>query len=120
MSALTHDPAHSPVNAYETQIFFRHPRLINLWLSLLSNNKPAWVVASVEQQGAAMQEIARNTQLASDRTRDASHSVTAVSEGTSATMQSAEAVKAAAGSLGIQATQLWQQVDGFMARIRAA
>jgi methyl-accepting chemotaxis protein len=84
-------------------------------------NKVATTIsASVEQQGAAMQEIARNTQLASDRTRDASHSVTMVSEGTSATMQSAEAVKAAAGSLGIQATQLRQQVDGFMARIRAA
>jgi methyl-accepting chemotaxis protein len=84
-------------------------------------NKVATTIsASVEQQGAAMQEIARNTQLASDRTRDASHSVTVVSEGTSATMQSAEAVKAAAGSLGIQATQLRQQVDGFMARIRAA
>jgi methyl-accepting chemotaxis protein len=84
-------------------------------------NKVATTIsASVEQQGAAMQEIARNTQLASDRTRDASLSVTVVSEGTSATMQSAEAVKAAAGSLGIQAAQLRQQVDGFMARIRAA
>jgi methyl-accepting chemotaxis protein len=84
-------------------------------------NKVATTIsASVEQQGAAMQEIARNTQLASDRTRDASLSVTVVSEGTSATMQSAEAVKAAAGSLGVQAAQLRKQVDGFMSRIRAA
>jgi methyl-accepting chemotaxis protein len=84
-------------------------------------NKVATAIsASVEQQGAAMQEIARNTQLAADRTRDASQSVSAVSEGTSATTQSAEAVKTAAGTLGVQATRLREQVDGFMARIRAA
>ncbi|HEY4171752.1 MAG TPA: HAMP domain-containing methyl-accepting chemotaxis protein [Rhodopila sp.] len=82
-------------------------------------NKVATTIsASVEEQGAAMREIARNTQLAADRTRDASQSVTAVSEGTTATTQSAEAVKAAAGSLGVQATRLRDQVDGFMTRIR--
>ena len=84
-------------------------------------NKVATTIsASVEQQGAAMQEIARNTQLAADRTRDASASVTAVSEGTAATTQSAAAVKTAADSLGTQATSLREQVDGFMARMRAA
>ncbi|HEX4368321.1 MAG TPA: HAMP domain-containing methyl-accepting chemotaxis protein [Rhodopila sp.] len=84
-------------------------------------NKVATTIsASVEEQGAAMREIARNTQLAADRTRDASRSVTAVSEGTAATTQSAEAVKTAAGSLGVQATRLREQVDGFMTRIRAA
>jgi methyl-accepting chemotaxis protein len=84
-------------------------------------NKVATTIsASVEEQGAAMREIARNTQLAADRTRDASQSVTAVSEGTSATTQSAEAVKTAAGSLGVQATRLREQIDGFMIRIRAA
>jgi methyl-accepting chemotaxis protein len=84
-------------------------------------NKVATTIsASVEEQGAAMREIARNTQLAADRTRDASQSVTAVSEGTAATTQSAEAVKAAAGSLGVQAGRLREHVDGFMTRIRAA
>jgi methyl-accepting chemotaxis protein len=84
-------------------------------------NKVATTIsASVEEQGAAMREIARNTQLAADRTRDASQSVTAVSDGTAATTQSAEAVKAAAESLGVQATRLRDQVDGFMTRIRAA
>jgi methyl-accepting chemotaxis protein len=78
------------------------------------------IAASVEQQGAAMKEIARNTQMAAERTRDASESVKAVSDGTVATTQAAEAVKTAAGSLGIQATRLREQVDGFMARIRAA
>lgn len=78
------------------------------------------ISASVEEQGAAMREIARNTQLAADRTRDASVSVTAVSEGTAATTQSAEAVKMAASSLGTQAARLREQVDGFMGRIRAA
>ncbi len=84
-------------------------------------NKVATTIsASVEEQGAAMREIARNTQLAADRTRDASQSVTAVSEGTAATTQSAEAVKTAAGSLGVQAGRLREHVDGFMTRIRAA
>jgi methyl-accepting chemotaxis protein len=84
------------------------------------NRVASMIAASVEEQGSAMHEIARNTQLAADRTRDASGSVTAVSEGTAATMQSAEAVKMAAGSLGTQALRLRQQVDGFMMRIRAA
>ena len=78
------------------------------------------IAASVEQQGAAMNEIARNTQMAAERTRDASDNVKAVSEGTAATTQSATAVKTAAGVLGAQALRLREQVDGFMARIRAA
>jgi methyl-accepting chemotaxis protein len=84
------------------------------------NTVATTISASVEEQGAAMQEIARNTQLAADRTRDASHSVTALSEGTAATTQSAEAVKAAAGSLGAQAVRLREQVGGFMTRMRVA
>jgi methyl-accepting chemotaxis protein len=84
------------------------------------NHIATTIAAAVEEQGAAMQEIARNTQLAADRTQEASASVTAVSEGTAATTQSAEAVKVAAGSLGTQAKQLREQVDGFMVRIRAA
>ncbi len=78
------------------------------------------IAASVEEQGAAMQEIARNTQLASERTRDASASVTAVTAETNATSSTAEAVKTAATSLGAQAVQMRAQVDQFMTRIRAA
>ncbi len=78
------------------------------------------ITVAVQQQGEAIQEIARNTQLAADRTRDASLGVKAVSEGTSETTRSAEAVKTAAGALGKQAARLREQVDGFMARIRAA
>ncbi|MDR3532951.1 MAG: HAMP domain-containing methyl-accepting chemotaxis protein [Rhodopila sp.] len=84
------------------------------------NRVATTIAASVEEQGSAMQEIARNTQLAADRTRDASNSVTAVSEGTAATTQSAGAVKTAAGSLGTQATRLREEVNGFMERIRSA
>jgi methyl-accepting chemotaxis protein len=78
------------------------------------------ISASVDQQGSAMQEIARNTQLAAERTREASDSVMAVSEGTTATTQSAAAVKTAAGVLGAEAGRLREQVDGFIERIRAA
>jgi methyl-accepting chemotaxis protein len=78
------------------------------------------IASGVEEQGAAVQEIARNTQLAAERTRDASASVTAVTAETHATTGTAEAVKTAASALGSQAVSLRQQVDQFMVRIRAA
>jgi methyl-accepting chemotaxis protein len=78
------------------------------------------IAASVEQQGTAVKEIARNTQLAAERTRDASAGVTAMTAETRATTGTAEAVKTAATSLGSQAVQLRGQVDQFMTRIRAA
>ncbi|WP_428486869.1 methyl-accepting chemotaxis protein [Rhodopila sp.] len=78
------------------------------------------ITSSVEEQGSAMREIARNTQLASERTRDASASVTAVTAETHATTGTAEAVKAAATSLGSEALRLREQVEQFMKRIRAA
>ena len=84
------------------------------------NRVASAIAAGVEQQGTAMQNIASNTQLASDRTREASESVAAVTDGTVATTHSAEAVRAAAHSLGDQAGRLREQVTAFMARIRAA
>ncbi len=84
------------------------------------NTVATTIAASVEEQGAAMQEIARNTQLASERTRDASASVTAVTAETHATTSTAKAVKTAATSLGDQALRLRGQVDNFMSQIRVA
>jgi methyl-accepting chemotaxis protein len=84
------------------------------------NSVSTVIAASIEEQGAALQEIARNTQLAADRTRKASGSVTAVSAETGATTKSAVAVQSAAASLDTEAGHLRQQVDAFMERLRAA
>ncbi|HET6608519.1 MAG TPA: methyl-accepting chemotaxis protein [Rhodopila sp.] len=84
------------------------------------NSVSTMIAASIEEQGAALQEIARNTQLAADRTRKASGSVTAVSVETEATTTSASAVQSAAASLDKEAGHLRRQVDAFMDRLRAA
>jgi len=84
------------------------------------NSVSTMIAASIEEQGAALQEIARNTQLAADRTRKASGSVTAVSVETEATTTSAGAVQSAAMSLDKEAEHLRRQVDAFMDRLRAA
>jgi methyl-accepting chemotaxis protein len=84
------------------------------------NSVSTMIASSIEEQGAALQEIARNTQLAADRTRKASGSVTAVSVETEATTTSAGAVQSAAASLDKEAEHLRRQVDAFMDRLRAA
>ncbi len=84
------------------------------------NSVSTMIAASIEEQGAALQEIARNTQFAADRTRKASGSVTAVSVETEATTTSAGAVQSAATSLDKEAEHLRRQVDAFMDRLRAA
>ncbi len=84
------------------------------------NNVASSIAISVEQQDSAMREIARNTQLAAERTRDASASVTSMTAETHATTGTAEAVRTAATSLGSEAGRLREQVELFMTRIRAA
>jgi len=80
----------------------------------------AAIATSVDQQGSAIQEIAQNTQNASERTKDASNSVSVVIAETQATTETAEAVKISATSLNAQALQLRAQVQQFLAAIRAA
>ena len=78
------------------------------------------IAAGVAQQGSAMREIAGSTQRASERTRDASESVSVVTAETQATTETAEAVKTAATSLNTEALRLRSQVQHFMTSIRAA
>jgi methyl-accepting chemotaxis protein len=78
------------------------------------------IASAVEQQGAATQEITRNTQAAAQRTQDVSDSIAGVTAGADATGAAAQGVKAAAEALTSQADRLRGQVDDFLAKIRAA
>jgi methyl-accepting chemotaxis protein len=78
------------------------------------------IASAVEQQGAATQEITRNTQGAARRTKDASDNIAGVTTGADATGAAAQNVKSAAEALGIRTERLRGQVDEFLATIRAA
>jgi len=78
------------------------------------------IASAVEEQGAATQEITRNTQSAARRTKDASDSIAGVTTGANETGAAAHNVKSAAETLGVRTEQLRGQVDDFLAKIRAA
>lgn len=78
------------------------------------------IASAVEQQGAATQEITRNTQMAATRTRDVSDNIAGVTADADATGVAAGGVKVAAETLGEQAEKLRNQVQDFLAKMRAA
>jgi methyl-accepting chemotaxis protein len=78
------------------------------------------IASAVEEQGAATQEITRNTQQAARRTKDASENVAGVAHGTDDTGQAASGVKSAADTLARRADQLRAEVRDFLDKIRAA
>jgi methyl-accepting chemotaxis protein len=78
------------------------------------------IASSVEQQGAATQEITRNTQEAARRTGEVAANITGVTAGADATGQAAADVRTSAEALSHQADKLRHEVDGFLAKIRAA
>jgi methyl-accepting chemotaxis protein len=78
------------------------------------------IAAAVEQQSAATEEIARNVEKAATRTRDVSTHVQQISASADAIGVTSDAVLEAATMLASDATALRQQVDGFLATIKAA
>ena len=78
------------------------------------------IASSVTEQGAATQEITRNTHEAAQRTRDVSENIAGVTNEADATGAAAQGVRTAAEDLGRQAEMLRGQVDSFLAAIRAA
>jgi methyl-accepting chemotaxis protein len=78
------------------------------------------IAAAVEQQGAATQEITRNTQQAATGTRDVSDNITGVTAGADAAGAAAQNVKSAAEALDARTRQLRDQVTEFLDGIRAA
>ncbi len=78
------------------------------------------IASAVEEQGAATQEITRNTQQAARGTKDVSENIAGVAAGTDETGTAAAGVKSAADALARQAEQLRGQVRDFLDKIRAA
>ncbi len=80
----------------------------------------AAIASAVEQQGAATQEISRNTQLAAKGTDTVSRAVGDMNATAADTGRSAESLLAEAESLNHQVAALQQAVGQFLAGIRAA
>jgi methyl-accepting chemotaxis protein len=78
------------------------------------------IASAVEEQGAATQEITRNTQQAARRTRDVTTTIAGVTVGADATGAAAQGVKSAAEALNLQAERLRVRVQEFLGKIRAA
>ncbi len=78
------------------------------------------IAAAVEEQGAATREIARNVQEAARGTQEVSSNIGGVTDTAAATGTAATQVLDAAGELARQAGALRTQVDGFLAKVRAA
>lgn len=78
------------------------------------------IAGSVEQQSAATQEIARSVQNVAQGTREAALSVTQVNRGATETGAASEEVLHSARTLSVESTRLREELDRFMANIRAA
>jgi methyl-accepting chemotaxis protein len=80
----------------------------------------AAIASSVEEQGAATGEIAQNVQQAAHGTQEVSMNIVGVSSAASDTGRVSGEIVQAAAELDAQAANLRAQVDGFVARVRAA
>ena len=80
----------------------------------------AAIAAAVGQQGTATQEIAQNVQQAAARTGEVSQNIAGVTDGIAATGTAAEEVLGSAVELSKQSQRLRDEVDRFLAHIRAA
>ncbi len=78
------------------------------------------IAAAIEEQGAATQEIARNVNQAAARTDDVSRNISSVTSGISTTGSAAQDVLGSATKLASQSEVLRNEVDRFLASIRAA
>jgi methyl-accepting chemotaxis protein len=78
------------------------------------------IASAVEEQGAATQEISRNVQQAAQGTQQVSSNVTDVQRGATETGTASSQVLSAAQTLSRDSTRLKDEVDRFMATVRAA
>jgi methyl-accepting chemotaxis protein len=78
------------------------------------------ISSAVEQQGASTREIAGNVQQAAQGTNEVAVNITEVNQAASETGQAAGEVLAAADELAKQGEVLRQQVNDFLATVRAA
>jgi methyl-accepting chemotaxis protein len=78
------------------------------------------IAAAVEEQSSATQEIARNVQHVAIGTDEVSKTIAGVRAAAGETDQAASAVLSAAAKLAEQSERLREQVDRFLAGVRAA
>jgi methyl-accepting chemotaxis protein len=78
------------------------------------------IAAAVEQQGAATQEISRNVHEAARGTDEAAQSINGVNRATNETGAAASEVLSTAADLSEQSRTLQNEVNSFLARVRAA
>lgn len=78
------------------------------------------IAAAIEQQSNATTEIARNVQNAAGGTAEIAESISQVNRGASETGTASGEVLSSAQTLAVESTRLRQELDRFMANIRAA
>ena len=78
------------------------------------------IAAAMEEQGAATAEIARNVQEAARVTETASENIVELQKGAGETGAAASQVLGAAQELARHSTDLDTEVNGFLARVKAA
>lgn len=78
------------------------------------------IASAVEEQGAATQEISRNVQQAARGTSEVASNIIDVQRGSSETGSASSQVLSSAQSLSVESTRLKQEVQGFLATVRAA
>ncbi len=78
------------------------------------------IAGAVEQQSSATQEIARNVQNVARGTQEAAANIMQVNRGASETGSASEEVLNSARSLSSESVRLREELDRFMANIRAA
>ncbi len=84
------------------------------------NETVASIAAAVEQQNAVTNEISRNVQEASTGTEEVSRNTHGLSEASRETGAAATQVLQASGGLARDAQKLADEVDSFIARVRAS
>ena len=84
------------------------------------SNIASAIASAVEQQSSATQEIARNVQNVAQGTQQAAADIMQVNRGATETGSASEEVLNSAKSLSSESARLREELDRFMANIRAA
>jgi methyl-accepting chemotaxis protein len=84
------------------------------------SNIASSIASAVEQQSSATQEIARSVQTVAQGTQEAAANIMQVNRGATETGSASEEVLNSAKSLSTESTRLREELDRFMANVRAA
>jgi methyl-accepting chemotaxis protein len=84
------------------------------------SNIASTIASAVEQQSSATQEIARSVQNVAQGTHEAAANIMQVNRGATETGSASEEVLNSAKTLSTESTRLREELDRFMANIRAA